>query len=187
MGNIISEMTMRRSIREYQERRVPMELLETLVKAGTYAPSARNRQKWHFTVIQNDEARRRITDTLKRAAHHESVPDFLAPLVDTPQYRVGYNAPALIVISGDASWGTAVNDCTLAAGNIMLAAHSLGLGSCWINQPSVVCDVPEFRALLTEFGVPPEYKVFATLCAGYPDRSIPHAPERLPGVVNYVE
>ena len=104
-----------------------------------------------------------------------------------PGYRVGYNASVLVIISGDPAFSTTVSDCALAAGNIMLAAHSLGLGSCWINQPSVVCGVPEFRALLTELGVPENYTVYPCVCLGHPNMPIPHAADRAEGTVNYVE
>jgi nitroreductase len=187
MSNTISDIIERRSIRQYKDQKIPRDILSLIVKAGRFAPSAANSQVWHFTVIDNKTVIDRVTSTLKSASKHESVPAFLAPRVNTPEYTVNYGAPVLIIISGSPARGTTINDCSLAAGNIMLAAHSLGLGSCWINQPGVVCDAPEFRALLTELGVPQDYKVYACVCLGYPDQIISIAPERKEGVENYVD
>ena len=187
MSNMINGIVERRSIRDYKEDAVPHDVMELIIKAAVYAPSGKNRQCWHFSVIQNKEAIGRITDGLKSAAKHELAPSHLAEQVCKPEYRAGYGAPVFIIISGDPGFSTTISDCSLAAGNIMLAAHSLGLGSCWINQPLVVCDVPEFRALLTEFGVPQNYAVYACVCIGYPKQPIPHAADRVAGTVNYVE
>ena len=187
MSNMISGIIERRSIRDFKDERIPRDVLELIIKAASYAPSARNRQCWHFTVVDSSEVIDRITSALKRAAKHESAPSYLNEQVGVPGYRVGYNASVLVIISGDPAFSTTVSDCALAAGNIMLAAHSLGLGSCWINQPSVVCGVPEFRALLTELGVPENYTVYPCVCLGHPNMPIPHAADRAEGTVNYVE
>jgi len=187
MSNLINGMIERRSVREYLDKPVPLDTLELIVKAGAHAPSSMNTQPWHFTVIQNAERIARVTETLKAAASAEGVPDFLAKFVSAPAYTVNYGAPVFIIISGDRSRSPSVNDCTLAAGNMMLAAYALGLGSCWINQPSVVTNVPEFRALLTELGVPPEYDVYACLCLGFPAETLPLAAKRRADVVNYID
>jgi nitroreductase len=187
MSTTISDIIERRSIRGYQDQKVPRDLLELLVKAGKYAPTAANSQVWHFTVIQNMDIINRITETLKAASFHPSVPGYFKEKVTKPEYTVNYGAPVFIIISGDPARATAINDCSLAAGNIMLAAHALGLGSCWINQPGVVCDVPDFRALLTELGVPENYRVYACVCVGYPAHTISIPPERLQNVANFVE
>ncbi|MDR1514780.1 MAG: nitroreductase family protein [Synergistaceae bacterium] len=186
MSRTISDIIERRSIRQYLEQVVPHDVLELLIKAAKYAPSAMNAQIWHFTVITNRGVIDRVTDTLKAASLHESVPADFRTRVTKPEYTVNYGAPAFIIISGDPVWATAINDCSLAAGNIMIAAHSLGLGSCWINQPGAVCDVPQFRSLLTELGVPQNYKVYACVCIGYPAHSIAIPPDRIDGVVNFV-
>jgi nitroreductase len=187
MSKTISDIIERRSIRHYTDRTVSRETLELLVKAATHAPSAMSSQVWHFTVISRRSAIDRLTEALKAAAFDPSVPETFRLNVTKPEYTVNYGAPHFIVISGDPAWATAINDCSLAAGNIMIAAHSLGLGSCWINQPGAVCDVPGFRALLSEFGVPEKYKVYACLCLGYPVNAAATPPDRLPDVVNYVD
>jgi nitroreductase len=187
MSTTINDILERRSIRSYKNERVPRHTLELLIKAAKHAPSWANSQVWHFTVIENRDVIDRVTSTLKSASTDPGAPEFLANKVNKPEYTVNYGAPVFIIISGDPVHATTVNDCTLAAGNITLAAHALGLGSCWINQLCRVCDVPELRKLLTELGVPESYKVYSCLCLGYPDQSVPIPPERKDGVENYIE
>jgi nitroreductase len=187
MSKTISDIIERRSIRHYTEQTIPRDTLELLIKTAKYAPSAMSSQVWHFTVVSKRNVLDRLTEALKAAASDPSVPEKFRQNVTKPEYTVNYGAPHFIIISGDPAWATAINDCSLAAGNIMIAAHSLGLGSCWINQPGAVCGVPEFRALLSELGVPEKYKVYACLCLGYPAHVVTTPPERLPDVVNYVD
>jgi nitroreductase len=175
LSTTISDIIERRSIRAYENQQIPRDVLELLVKAGKYAASGANAQAWHFTVVQNRDVINRITETLKASSRHPDIPEFFTEKVTKPEYTVNYGAPAFIIISGNAEISTVINDCSLAAGNIMLAAHSLKLGSCWINQLGIVCGVPE------------KYKVYASVCVGYPARTAPVAPERLENVANFIE
>jgi nitroreductase len=187
MSATISDIIARRSIRAYKDDKVPRDVLEMIIKAGRYAPSAANSQLWHFTVVENIETINNITAALKSASTHPSAPAPLAAKVNKPEYTVNFGAPVFIIISGDPVRATTINDCSVAAGNIMLAAHSIGLGSCWINQPAAACDVPEFRSLLTKLGVPESHKIYACICLGYPKDPLPQAPARKEGTVNFVD
>lgn len=187
MSNLINGLLERRSIREYEDKPIPKDILELIVKAGSYAPSAMNGQSWHFTVIQNAGVIGRITETLKKASKAEGIPGIISEHVNTPEYAVSYGAPVLIIVSGDRAHAVSVFGCALAAGNMMLAAYALGLGSCWIHQPNTLTNVPEFRALLSELGVPPGYDVYASLCLGYPAGPHPRPAERKADVENYVD
>ena len=81
MNSLISGIIERRSVRKFKPGRVSEELLGLLVKAATFAPSAMNTQLWHFTVVENRERIDRITEALRSASTHESVPDFLSKMV----------------------------------------------------------------------------------------------------------
>lgn len=187
MSNLINGLLERRSIREYEDKPVPKDILELIVKAGAHAPSGMDEQPWHFTVIQNAGAIGRITDTLKKTCRSEGIPDFVAALVDNPAYTVNYGAPVFIIVSGDRASALSIFDCTLAAGNIMNASYALGLGSCWIHTPTLFAGAPEFRALLSELGVPSEYDVCASICLGYPAGPHPRPTERKANTENYVD
>jgi nitroreductase len=186
VNSTISEIIERRSVRKYTDKKVPRDMLELIVKAGRFAPSAQNCQAWHFTVIDNMDVIDRITETLKAAAKKDGVNEKLMAKVCNDAYSVNFkSAPVFIIISGDPSSAMPAENCALAAGNIMLTAHSLGLGSCWINQLSQGCVIPEFRALLTELGIPSDYKVYSCVCLGYSD-GIVSTPARRDDTVNYV-
>ncbi|GHV50800.1 NAD(P)H nitroreductase [Synergistales bacterium] len=182
----ISTILERRSIRKYTDQKVTRDALTLILKAGRFAPSAQNCQAWHFTVVEDVAVIDRITETLKAAAEEDGTDGKLMAKVCNDAYSVNFgSAPAFIIISGDPGSAMPAENCALAAGNIMLTACALGLGSCWINQLSRGCLIPKFRALLTELGVPPEYNVYASVCLGYPDGAA-NASERRDGTVNYV-
>jgi nitroreductase len=130
----------RRAVREFTTEPVEEAALRGLIDAEVQAPSAVNQQPWLFTVVRDREVLARISNEAKAhmlrtsqaalASHH-----FLHILND-PKFDIFYGAPALIIISAPAGpWSVA--DCSLAAENLMLAAHAAGLGTCWIGLRKV--------------------------------------------------
>lgn len=187
MNEIIKALHERRSVRKYTDKAVPRELVEEVVKAGLAAASARNTQPWHLSVVLDRAKIDALTSELKAAVARMPENPYKA-FVGASAYTVNYHAPVFIIVSGDpAESGMVLADCALVMANMALAAHSLGLGSCWINQLGSACAEPGFRAVLTGFGVPEGNPVYACLCLGYAVGPLPAAPERKPGKVNYVE
>ena len=152
----------RRAVREFTSEPVDEGLLRQLIDAAIQAPSAVNQQPWLFTIVRNKELLARISNEAKAhmlrtspaalASHH-----FLHILND-PKFNIFYGAPVLIVISAAASpW--AIGDCALAAENLMLAAHAVGLGTCWIGFAKGWLETPEGKSALklpeTTFRLPP--------------------------------
>lgn len=157
-NEVIRNILTRRSIREFTDEPIPGELLETLVQCGTFAPSGHNLQTWRFTVIRSTETIAKIKEAIDRAADGKK---------DVHVY--GFNNPqALILVSNDRRNQDGVQDSACAAENIMLAAHSLGLGSVWLNPLMTLCDEPEIRVLLRSFDVPDTHIVWAMIALGYP-------------------
>lgn len=172
---VINAIYQRRSVREFTNTDIPREILQTIVNAGMQAPSGHNMQTWHFTVVTNKEYISRLRKTVSMIAERENV------------YFYGYNNPnALILVSNDTRNRYGIQDSSCAAMNMMLAAHSLGIGTVWINVLMTICNEPEIRALLSEAGVPDEYNVWATIACGYPEK-IPSALAKKENVVNWVE
>ena len=185
MNEIIRAIATRRSIRKYLKDPITQEELDSILKAGLYAPSARNRQPWHLTVLRGHEAIARLTAKVKAATLRMPDNPYHA-MVSRDGYSVNYGAPEFVIVSGDPSVSPmAHNDCALVLGNMFLAAHSLGIGSCWINQLGILSDEPGFRAVLTSLGVPAQNKVYGCASLGYPEGSHPSAPERVANTVNY--
>jgi nitroreductase len=139
--DIVEAISGRRSIREYQSQAIDEKTIHSLIAAATQAPSAVNQQPWAFTVVR-DQA---LLDQVSRAAKAHMVATMPADMASgaraahfrttlgDPAFQIFYHAPVLILISGDAPGPWIVEDCALAAENLMLMAYSLGLGSCWIG------------------------------------------------------
>ena len=183
---VLHNLLTRRSIRKYLPRPVPKELLEKIVEAGLYAPSARGRQPWHFVVLAGQERLSRLTLALKEAVYRMPENPY-KQFVGSPDYTVSYHAPVLILVSADpAVTNLAEADCALALGNMFLAAHALGLGSCWINQLGSACPDQQFRALISELGVPPQNHIYGCAAIGWPDGPNPAPAPRKSGKVKYL-
>jgi len=145
-------------VRAYKDKPVPGELLHRVLEAARWAPNGANLQPWHFVVVRDREGR----EFISRHSRFFFV-----------QNRHISEAPVAIILCGDprrSKWFQ--YDCTLAGANIMLTAHSLGLGSCWIG-------VFEAEAIKERFGIPPEMEIVGIIILGYPDEK-PSAPTRLP-------
>jgi nitroreductase len=181
---VIEAIKSRRAIRSYEDRQVPGSAIQTLLEAATYAPSAINVQPWKFTIITNKDEMKRLSDKAKPALIR-SLPDVgdeglvgLKKRLSDPQYNIFYNAPLLIFVSGAKSPYT-VYDCSMAAQNMMLAAYSLGIGSCWIGTAVYTANDPKVKPSL---GIPEDHEVYAAIIFGYA-KDAPKAPMKRPAQV----
>ena len=159
----------RRATRDFTGQAVDQETLRRLIDAAVRAPSASNGQPWTFTVVRDQGLLERISDAAK--SH------MLATLPDGPQsdryrtmlsdasFHIFYHAPALILISGIVQRPWVVEDCALAAENMMLAAHSEGLGTCWIGFAQGFLNTPEGKAA---FSLPATWMPVAPIIVGLP-------------------
>ena len=181
---VIEAIKSRRAIRSFEDKPIPDLAIQTLLEAATYAPSAINVQPWKFTIVTNKEAMKQLSDTAKPALIR-MLPDVgdeglmgLKKRLSDPKYNIFYNAPLLFFVSGIKS-PYAVYDCSMAAQNMMLAAYSLGIGSCWIGTAVGIANDPKIKI---ELGVPNDHEVHAALVFGY-TKSFPEAPPKHPAVV----
>lgn len=129
----------RRSCRSYLPTQITEEELSAVLEAGTYAASAMGRQSARILVVQDPADRALLTRMNAAVMGTDSDPM--------------YGAPTILVVLADANARNAVQDGSLVMGNLMLAAASLGLGSCWINRAREMFDTPEGKALLRRWGV----------------------------------
>lgn len=174
-NEVIRTILNRRSVREYTDREIPREVLETLVKAGVWAPTGKNAQSWRFTVLHTPERIAELENALKAAA--EAVGSHAASFHD-PR--------AMILLSNEKDNDDGAQDCSCAAENIMLAACSLGLGSVWLNPLMRMGELPEVREELRSLGIPDSHKVWAAVALGYP-ASTPAAPPRKQDVIAWID
>ena len=184
MNETLKTIFSRRSIRSYRPDPLPAEDRDLIIQSGLYAPSARNIQPWHITVVENRDAIDRITAETKAAIIRVGVERYLG-LARSPNYRVSFGAPTFMIVSADPSASNCpTEDCSLVLGTMFLAAHSLGIGSCWVNQLGSISDDATFRIILSELGVPAKNRVYGCAAFGYNAEKHPEAPARREGTVN---
>ena len=187
-NQVVKTILERRSCRSYdQEKAVSEQDLITVLKAGAYAPSAMNTQSWHFTAVVKKDA----LDTLNDALLAEVSPDFLKRLEERAGSKKPspfYHAPALIIVSLKESGSPYPEaDAACALQNMFLAATSLKLGTCWINQlRGKTPDDTPLGKLLESLGVPRGNIVYGCCALGYADKESPMK-DRVSGVVNIVK
>jgi len=172
----------RRSIREYTSQTVDDETIHRLIEAAIYAPNSVNNQPWMFTVIRDQSVLESLSQQAKAhmlatACRHDA-DLFGARLID-PDFQIFYHAPALILIAAAVEGPWMVENCSLAAENMMLFAHCLGLGTCWIGFAQSYLNTREGKKLL---GLPTAAVPVAPIIIGQP-RSVPFdVPRKVPEV-----
>ena len=156
MNEVIKCLVERRSCKKYLPKQVDEAALQEILLAGTYAPSGKNRQAAKILVLQKPE-------------DIAAVERLNAAVLGNPDGRPFYGAPTVLVVRADPEVNTAVEDGSLVMGNLMNAAHSLGVASCWIHRAREVFDSEEGRALLRKWGVTGEYIGVGHCLLGYAD------------------
>ena len=169
----------RRSIRDFQDKEVPLKIVEEILRESTLAPSASNNQPCRFSIVNckntikalSDESKTNLLDDYAKNTR-SLLPQYIGLLKDE-NFNVFYNAPCVIFIIGSKSVASLDVDCALTASYIMFSAVERGLGTCWINLGSQIRD-PQLKALL---GIPEGCRIVAPIIIGYP-KAIPPATER---------
>ena len=164
MNESIKNMLERRSIRAYKKELVPKETLDTILEAGEYSPSGMGQQSTLMVVTQDPELVARLSKM--NAAVMGSTSD---PF---------YGAPTVIIVFSDSKMGTCVENGSLVMGNLMNAAHAVGVDSCWIHRAKEEFASPEGKALLKEWGLSENYIGIGHCILGYRDCEYPEAKER---------
>ncbi|MBE6949831.1 MAG: diguanylate cyclase [Ruminococcaceae bacterium] len=155
MNESIHTLMNRRSIRKYDSRPVPDELLDIVLAAGIHAPSGMNTQGVRLVAVRDAETIA-LMSKLNAAVMNATSDPF-------------YGAPCVIVVLADPEiYGGWVEDGALAMGNLMNAAYALGLGSCWIHRAKQVFDAPEGKELLRKWGLPEHLRGVGNCILGYP-------------------
>lgn len=182
----------RRSIRRYTREAVSPEQVNALLEAAAWAPSGSNNQSWLFTAIGNKAVLAELNETVRRIFLTWTPDDDYpakrgaAKRAASGDYCFFHNAPLLIIASNKPGYQNAMADCSAALQNIFLAAHSLGLGSCWVNQLRWLRDEKPLRQFLATLGLPEEHEICCAAALGHPEQT-PPAPERKPGTTIFIE
>lgn len=175
LNETIKSILSRHSVREFSEEPVSKPMLETILKCAIQAPTAHNMQTWRFGVMTDRTLIARFKELLSSKAK------------DYKTVCYGFNNPAAaILVTNDERNHNAAQDSACAAENMMLAAHSLGLGSVWNNAISYMQDDPEVRSLLNEIGVPVRQKPWLILLLGHPANKDIKSPQRRTDVIDWI-
>lgn len=158
-------------------------MIGALINAAVHAPNAVNQQPWTFTVVRDQTVLTRISDDAKRHMLATMPPsshsDYFRARLSDPNFHIFYHAPVLIVISATEQGPWIVEDCALAAENLMLAAYAAGLGTCWIGFAQSFLNTPDGKKPL---GLPAPWVTVAPIIVGYPKTTAPAVARKDPTV-----
>lgn len=164
-NQILQAMRERRSVKKYSPALVEEEKLQAILEAGKYAANGRGMQAATMVVVQDPETR----EQLRRMN---------ATVLGNPDMDPFYGAPTVVVVLADKNHSTAVEDGSLVMGNLMLAAYSLDVDSCWIHRAREMFASEEGKALLEKWGLKGEYIGVGNCILGYRDCEYPTAKPR---------
>lgn len=173
MSKLIEKMITRRSIRSYKSDMLPKETIEKIIEAGTYAATGRGFQSPIIIAVTNKEMRDRLS---KMNAEIMGT--------DTDPF---YNAPVVLIVLAQKKYPTYLYDGSLVMGNLMLAAHDLGIGSCWIHRAKEEFESPEGKEILKSLGIEGDYEGIGHCVLGYVNGEVPEAKPRKEDYVYFVE
>ncbi|KDR95447.1 Nitroreductase [Peptoclostridium litorale DSM 5388] len=186
MNSVIETIKSRRAIRKYLPEQINDKELNTILEAAIYAPSAHNEQSWHFTVIQNKDAIADLNKSAKEAAKELSQDEAIKQLVFDEDVDIFYGAPTVIVVSGEEKAMMPLIDCVAATENMLIAARSLTIGSCWNGIAAFLFNSNSGMEYAKKLEIPEGYKPYYAIAMGYTD-STPEAPPRRGGTVNFIK
>lgn len=176
-NEVLKNIYERRSVRAYADKGVPEELIREVIKAGLHAPNGANTQGIRFAVVTDRaklkvyaEKGRLISLATFQAIQKQQPSDMAASVVkqlSNPNNDIFYSAPVAVFIFTTPYCITPVEDASLAAENMMLAARSLGLGSCWIGFARGLGQDVEF---MSDLNIPADHQLVAPIIFGYPMR-----------------
>lgn len=176
----------RRSIRRFDARQIKTDDLSTILEAALSAPNAMNQQKWHFSVVQNKAVLKKMVQITQANMLNSDIP-FLIQKAGSKDYHTYYNAPTVVIVSGDQQAEFIMFDCAAAAQNIALAAASLGIGSCIMTSAGFLFASEQGRAMKKDLGIPDGYEHMCSIALGYLKGDCPAAPPRNKEVFSFIK
>ncbi len=173
----------RRSIRKFLPEQIKDAELEEILNAAIYAPTGHNDQPWYFTVVQDQKLISYMGARTKELMS-KSKTDWIAERGKDNAFSLFYSAPTVVIVSGKSDAYSPLTDCSAAIQNMLLAAKSLGIGSCWVGLVSHFFTEKEEVAKLN---IPQGYEPYYAVCLGYKDPSGKIVmKERKRDVINYI-
>ncbi|MBQ7924315.1 MAG: nitroreductase [Clostridia bacterium] len=166
MNETLELIKSRRSVKKYKDTPVEKELIEKIVEAGAWAPSGMNKQSPIILAVTNKELRDKLSAL---NAGYDTVLKRADPF---------YGAPCVLVVLADKSVPTYLYDGSLVMENMLLAAHALGLGACWIHRAKQTFETEEGKAILKKLGIEGDYEGIGNCIIGYADMTPAEKPRK---------
>lgn len=186
MNEVIKNILNRRSVRVYSEEQIKQEDLELILQAGLFSPSACNAQPWHLTIVQDKNLINLLSDESKKEfINHEN--EMFRKMAENEKFNIFYNAPTIIVISGEKVSVEPRTDCAAATENMILAAESLGIGTCWIGLVTFLFRSSRAAEYIKMLEIPDNYEPYYAIALGYKKIENPKPQPRREGTVNYIK
>ena len=170
MNETLRVLKERRSIRKYKAEQIKDAELDAILEAGTWAPTGKGLQSPVMVVVQDRET----LDILAKAN---------AEIMGKPGTDTFYGAPTAVVVLADSEAANWVQDGSLVMGNLMIAAASIGVGSCWINRAREYFDMPAGKEMLKKWGLDEKYRGVGICILGYADGPAPAPKPRKEGYI----
>lgn len=183
MNTVIKSIMNRRSVRKYAPDQIKENEISTIIEAGIHAPTANNDQPWNFTIVQNKELIDTMSSEAKKVMSKSPV-EWISKMGKSKNLNIFYNAPTVIVVSGKMDATAPFADCCAAIQNMLIAAESMDIGSCWIGLGRYFFEDQEN---VKKFEIPVGYEPYYMVSLGYKVLSNNNAPERNKNVVNYIK
>ena len=175
MNEIIKAMKERRSIRKFKSEMPSKTDIEQIIEAGLYAANGMGKQSTVTIAVTNKKLRDKISEINRKIGGWKE------------EFDPFYGAPVILIVLADKNWANRVYDGSLVMGNMMLAAHSLGLGSIWIHRAKEEFEQEQWQKLLSDIGVEGEWEGIGHCAIGYIDGDMPKAAERKKNRVFWIE
>lgn len=174
MSEVMQNMITRRSIRDYKSDMVPKDVIDRIVEAGTYAATGMGKQSPIIIAVTNKELRDKLSKKNAEIMGHPDMDPF-------------YGAPVVLIVLANKERLTYLYDGSLVMGNLMLAAHDEGLGSCWIHRAKEEFESPFGKEILKSLGIEGDYEGIGHCVVGYANGEEPKAAPRKTDYVHYIE
>ena len=172
-NNALEVLKTRRAVRAYQDKMPEKELIDQILEAGTYAPTGMGKQSPVIVAVTNKEVRDRLAKLNASIMGRDTDPF--------------YGAPVVLVVLADKQYPTYLYDGSLVMGNLMNAAHALGLGSCWIHRAKEVFETPEGKELLAQWGIEGDYEGIGNCIVGYSAQPLAQPAPRKPDYIHHID
>ena len=173
MNEVMKAIIDRRSVKKYKSTPVEMDKIERICQSATYTASGKNRQPSVMIAVTNKEMRDRLSRLNAEILGAKADPF--------------YGAPAVIVVLADMQYNTSIYDGSLVMGNLMLAAYSEGVDSCWIHRAKEMFETDEGKKILKDLGIEGNYEGIGNCVLGYRDCDYPEAKPRKDNYIYYIK